>query len=171
MRGSSKLVVDTTLNPIYLYVSGNIDLGGTPDLFHKIKYKDGKIDPNAGPEALQDVAAKNYTNLEQFEQDAFRLQIRGNKASGSSQSFQFSGVPSANLLYWAPNANLRIEGNSSSLASAIYVNSLLNTGSAEIELISQPESFGFSIFGPNQGGAGEQRRTVAARSTTFSQYF
>jgi hypothetical protein len=169
MRGGSQVIVDTTLNPVYLYVTGNIDLQGTPDVFHRIKYKDGKID-RAG--TLQDVVAGNYDNLEQFQEDAFRLQIRGRKATGSSQSFDFGGVPSANLLYWAPNANLSLGGNSSSLASAIYVNSLRNTGSAQIELISQPESFGFSVFGPNQGAAGgQQRKTVAARSAILSQYF
>jgi hypothetical protein len=174
MAGNGVLTIDTSQRPVYLYITGDIRLRGNADISHKIKYINGQIDPSARPSALREVKADFYQkDLEQFEKDAFRLQIIGNKVTGTPQSFDFGGVPSANLLYWAPNADLLIGGNANALASAIFVNHLSNTGNAKIELISQPKDFGFSnpIFNSKQDGPGERRRTVAARSTTFSQYF
>lgn len=152
MSDNQQLVIDTSTNPIYLYVDGNINLGGTSDAFHRFEKKD--------------VIASNYTNVKEYEEDSFRFQIRGNPASvKSTQTFSFNGVPSANMLYWAPGADLTMKGNVD-LSSALFVNSLSVEGSSRLRLISAPGSFGFNL-----GETSEKKRTVAGSSVISSSYF
>jgi len=152
MSGTQQLVVDTSINPIYLYVDGNITLRGNSDAFHR--------------NGTKNVIASNYSNAKEYEEDSFRFQIRGNPASANStQTFSFNGVPSANMLYWAPAANLTIKGNVD-LSSTLFVNSLSVEGSSRLRLISKPGSFGF-----NFGETSEEKRTVAGGSIISSSYF
>lgn len=152
LGGTSQLIIDTSDNPIYLYVDGDITLSGTSDVLHK--------------NGSKDVTAKKYSDLKEYEEDSFSFQIRGNQASSAStQKFSFDGVPSANMLYWAPAADLTMKGNVD-LSSALFVNSLSVEGSSRLRLISAPGSFGFNL-----GETGEEKRTVAGRSIIYSKYF
>jgi hypothetical protein len=163
MSGTQQLIIDSSTNPIYLYVDGNISLSGTSDVFHKIGNKDVSACrlPYDG-----NTCTPNYTNAKEYEEDSFRFQIRGNPASSTStQTFSFNGVPSANMLYWAPAADLSVKGNAD-LASALFVNSLSIEGSSRLRLISAPGSFGFNL-----GETSEKKRTVAGRSIIYSRYF
>jgi len=164
MSGTTRLTIDSTERPVYLYVSGTIDLDGTSDIFHIVRYKNGVLSSSG---TAKDVLGGNYTNIAQFEEDAFRFQIRGNPAGTTSQTFSMNGTPTANLLYWAPNAHLTMGGSTNStLSSALFVNSLNLSGGSNIKLISQPGSFGFNLGTPN-----EERKTVAARSAVFTKFF
>jgi hypothetical protein len=154
LTGGQELVVDTSTNPIYLYVSGNISLGGGSDIKHKI---------NARDVAVTDF----YSDIDQFNEDAFRFQIRGTKAGNTQQTFSFNGTPSANILYWAPAANLTAGGNTD-LVSALFVNSLSLTGNSRLILISQPSPDSFPF---NLGKSSETKRTVVARNSIFNKFF
>ena len=153
LGGTSQLIIDTSDNPIYLYVDGDITLSGTSDVLHK--------------KGSKDVTAQKYSDLKEYEEDSFSFQIRGNQASSneSTQTFSFDGVPSANMLYWAPAADLTMKGKVD-LSSALFVNSLSVEGSSRLRLISAPGSFGFNL-----GETGEAKRTVAGRSIIYSKYF
>jgi hypothetical protein len=150
LSGNRRLVVDTTNTPIYFYLSGNLSFGGSTGFSH---VKGG-----------ESVIASRYANVKDFQDAVFDFQIRGNRAGGQAQTFSFQGTPGANLLFWAPTAQLSV-GGSSEFSSALFVNSFSLGGSSTITLVDIPDSF-ISAANANLGGRGSTSSATAVNSVS-----
>jgi hypothetical protein len=135
--GNRTLTVDTTERPVYLYVSGNISMGGNANIAH-IRSR-GSEPPAVTPDRY--TTARGLT-VETYREDVFRFQIRGVPvtSSSSSQSISFQGSPTSNLLFWAPAASLTL-GGTVDFSAALYVNSFSTGGNARINLVGTPGGF------------------------------
>lgn len=156
---SGNITVDTTKNPVYLYVDGNITLGGKADIVHN---------NNGNP-----VTSDKFTSYPDYQETTFRFQIRGQPVTESptSQTFKLAGNPSANLFFWAPTATLDLRG-SAGITSALFVNSLTTKGSSsKITLVGIPQSFIDSTGFPLGGGGAAKPPSLVARSTIFTKFF
>jgi hypothetical protein len=150
LSGNRRLVVDTANTPIYFYLSGDLSFGGNTTFRH---VKGG-----------QDVIASEYDNIKDFQEAVFDFQIRGNRAGDQAQTFRFQGTPGANLLFWAPTAELSV-GGSSQFSSALFVNSFSLGGSSTITLVDIPDSF-ISATNANLGGGGSTSSATAVNSVS-----
>jgi hypothetical protein len=178
--GNRTLTVDTTSQPVFLYVEGDITTSGNANIRHV------NCGANQTNNCQKDVRSGNnnstsFTNFDEFQNAVFRFQIRGRAVGAGEQEFKFNGTPSANLLFWAPTASLELLGNAD-LASAFYVNKVSANGNTSISVISPPDSFNIGLGGGggNGGGGGggggggvsnTPFKTLTARSAIFTKFF
>jgi hypothetical protein len=167
--GSRTLTVDTTKQPVFLYVEGNITTSGNANIRH---VNCGKSETNNCQKNVQP-GGSNFTSFDDFQDAVFRFQIRGRAVGGGEQTFKFNGTPSANLLFWAPAATLQLLGTAD-LSSALFVNKVTANGNTGIRVIRPPDSFNIGLGGGGGSGGGISKapgKTLTASSTIYTKFF
>lgn len=152
---NSLLSVNTSASKIYLYVQGDISFGGSGQLKHLNKNStNGEVIPSG------------YTDINLYQEDVFRFQIRGLPAGSPPAIYTFAGSPTSNLLFWAPRATLELKGGSV-FSSALFVNRVTATKNTTINLSNVPGSF-ISAFKNNLIGTNQ---SSTAQGTVYTKFY
>lgn len=152
---SNTLTVDTTVSPVYLYVEGNIDFRGNLSLFHV-----------NGNSSTGEVSPNGYKDINSYQEDVFRFQIRGGKSGTTERLYTFKGNPTSNLLFWAPASTLELKGNTT-FSSALFVNKVIASNNTNIILSNVPGSF-ISAFKNNLVGTSQ---SSTAQGTVYTKFY
>jgi Tfp pilus assembly protein PilV len=166
LQGNKTLTVDTSQQPVYLYTTGDIELGGKADIRHV-----NCGSSFTGKECTTNVNTTNFSKFNEFQETVFKFQVRGLPIANPlvSQTFSFKGTPSGNLLFWAPTAYLDLRGNPN-FSSALFVNRVETKGNARITLVGQPDSF-IAENNIDLSGGSVKDPALTTRSTIFTKFF
>jgi hypothetical protein len=149
------LSIDTSNSKVYLYVREGIDFGGKGQLQHlSSRSTNGEVIPSG------------YNNINLYQEDVFRFQIRGGPAGSLPVTYKFSGQPTSNLLFWAPAATLDLRGGAV-FSSALFVNRVTVSKNTTINLSNVPGSF-ISDFKNNLSGT---TQSSTAQGTVYTKFY
>jgi hypothetical protein len=153
--GGKSLTVVTTNSPVYLYLEGDLKFQANTFLKHQ----------NANS-STGEVSPSGYSNIDDYQEDVFRFQIRGRPSGSALAQYKFWGIPTSNLLFWSPAAQLKI-GGGATFSSALFVNSLTTGSGTTLNLSNVPGSF-ISAFKNNLVGTSQ---SSTAQGTVYTKFY